>query len=69
MNSPSRTHSSYSLKWTVERMGQKETWYSEKVIDKIVDTVQNTINKRPHSDNTVLENILKIIKEADNGCN
>ena len=50
-------------------MGQKETWYSEKVIDKIVDTVQNTINKRPHSDNTVLENILKIIKEADNGCN
>ena len=57
------------MKWRVESLGEQKVWYSEDIVLKIKELVQNTINKRPHSDNTVLENILKIIKEADNGCN
>ena len=38
------------------------------VINKIEQLVQEVIKRRPHSDNTIFENILEIIKEAkENG--
>ena len=35
-----------------------------KVRNKIEEIVKETINKRPHSDNKIFENILAVIKEA-----
>lgn len=54
------------MKWVTKNYrGEEKIWYSAQVINKINELVQETINKRPHSDNTVFYNILQIIKEAD----
>lgn len=53
------------MKWVVNKIGKEQVWYSKDVVDEIKEIVQETINKRPHSDNTIFENILEIIKEAD----
>lgn len=56
------------MKWVVDRIGEEKVWYSKDVIDRIKEIVQETINKRPHSDNQIFENILEVIKEADGKC-
>lgn len=50
------------MKWVIN--GSEKVWYSSDVIDKIKEVVQETIKKRPHSDNTVFYKILEVIKEA-----
>lgn len=55
--------------WKVDRLGEEQIWYSKDVIERIKEIVQETINKRPHSDNTIFENILEVIKEADGNAN
>lgn len=51
------------MKWVINRT--QKVWYSKDVIDRIKEYVNAVITVRPHSDNKVLENILKIIEEAD----
>ena len=53
------------MKWALDTFEGIKIWYSKDVIDKIKQIAQDTINKRPHSDNTQFEKILKIIQEED----
>lgn len=53
------------MKWVVDRIGKEQTWYSSDVIDKIKIYILNVINKRPHSDNKVFEEILEIIENEE----
>lgn len=54
-----------SPKWVFENHKGTQVYYKAEVIDRIKKLVQETINKRPHSDNQIFENILEIIKEVD----
>lgn len=54
------------MKWvTKDYKGNEQIWYSGIVIDRIKQIVQEAIKKRPHSDNSILEKVLKIIQETD----
>lgn len=55
------------MKWVFENYQGTQVYYKAEVVNKIKEIVQRTINKRPHSDNTIFENILKIIEGAENG--
>lgn len=52
-------------KWVFDNYQGTQVYFHEQVINDIKDYVQEIINKRPHSDNTVLEYILDIIKKAE----
>lgn len=52
-------------KWVLDTCQGVKVWYSSDVIEKIKACVLKTIEKRPHSDNKVFEDILKIIEEEE----
>ena len=54
-----------SDKWVFENHEGIQVYYKAEVVNKIKEIVQETINKRPHSDNKQFKEILKIIEEAD----
>ena len=56
------------MKWVFENHEGIQVYYKVEVVNKIKEIVQETINKRHHSDNQIFENILEIIKEADGEC-
>ena len=54
------------MKWAKKDVwGNEKIWYSGEVLEKIKEFVHEVIKKRPHSDNTIFENILKIIEETN----
>ena len=57
------------MKWVFENHEGIQVYYKAEVVNRIKEIVQETINKRPHSDNQIFENILEVIKEADGNAN